>query len=132
MVRPSGQIRSEILTIGVLPMVSLILLRGGPNPLPLLVMVMITDELLFVDVSLILTAVVDLIDLMKDKVYPSLHVSLFWWVVISGSFIGRMVKYGGDDGMASGWSLNVSNFHSTSEAVTLYGPGLCVKWLNAP
>ena len=32
-------------------------------------------------------------------------------------------KYGGDDGMASGWSLKVGNFHSTSEAVTLDGPG---------
>jgi len=34
-----------------------------------------------------------------------------------------MVKYGSDDGMASGWLLKVGNFHSTSEAVTLAGPG---------
>ena len=32
-------------------------------------------------------------------------------------------KYGGDDGMASGWSLKVGNFHSTLEAVTFDGPG---------
>ena len=73
-------------------MVSLILLRGGPNPLPLVVMVMITDALLFVDVSLVLTVAVDLTDLMKDPVYPSLPVLLFWRVVLSGSFIGRVVK----------------------------------------
>lgn len=32
---PGGQVRSEILTIGVLPMVSLMFSRGGPYPSPL-------------------------------------------------------------------------------------------------
>ena len=34
-----------------------------------------------------------------------------------------MAKYDSDDGMASGWSLKVGNFHSTLEAVTLDVPG---------
>ena len=33
------------------------------------------------------------------------------------------MKYVGDGGMASGWSMKVGNFCSTSEAVTLDGPG---------
>jgi hypothetical protein len=39
MVRPGGQILSEILTSGVFPTASLMLLRGGPYPFPLFAMV---------------------------------------------------------------------------------------------
>ena len=40
-VRPAGHMRSEILTKGVFPTVSLILSSGGPNPFPLLAMMLL-------------------------------------------------------------------------------------------